>query len=170
MAQVVSSAAVGLRVGAIINADLIEEETHLAVSTHRAELADLFEEPAWEDRSPPATRSGVGRVNLQLKAEAAGLEPGQALDVGSSEGADAIWLAERGWSVTGIDFSIVALERAASHAATAGVGERTEWRHGDVRTFAWEVEVVEVLPRTVAGHDGELVPVGDSVLRARRRL
>lgn len=48
---------------------------------------------------------------------------------------DTIWLAERGWPVTGIDFSTVALERAAKHAATAGVGEHTEWRHVDVRTF-----------------------------------
>jgi len=35
------------------------------------------------------------------------------LDVGSGEGADAIWLASRGWRVTGIDVSSVALDRAA---------------------------------------------------------
>ncbi len=135
MAQVVSSAAVGLRVGALINADLIEEETQVAVCTHRAELADLVEQPAWEDRYAARDAIWSGRVNPQLAIEAADLEPGRALDVGSGEGADAIWLAERGWSVTGIDFSTVALERAAKHAATAGVSERTEWRHIDVRSF-----------------------------------
>jgi len=135
MAQVVASAAAGLRAGAMINADLIEEETHAAVSAHRAEMVDLFEQPAWEDRYAGRDAVWSGQVNPQLAIEVADLEPGRALDVGSGEGADAIWLAERGWSVTGIDFSTVALERAAKHAAAAGVGERTEWRHVDVRTF-----------------------------------
>ncbi len=135
MAQVVSSAAAGLRAGAMVNADLIEEETQAALSTHRAELADLFEQPGWDDRYAARDAIWSGRVNPQLAAEAADLEPGMALDVGSGEGADAIWLAERGWSVTGIDFSTVALERSAAHAATAGVDGRTEWRHVDVRTF-----------------------------------
>lgn len=247
MAQVVSSAATGLGVGAIVNADLITEQTQVAVCAHRAELADIFEQPAWEERYAAREAVWSGRVNPQLAVEAADLEPGRALDVGSGEGADAIWLAERGWSVTGLDFSTVALERAAAHAATAGVGERTEWRHVDVRTFdpgpegtaerwdlvtsqfmhlpdgamvdltsrlagavarggtllvvghhphdlatglrhgrpsfmftpedlkpaldvqAWEVEVAEVRPRTMAGPDGEPVTVNDSVLRARRR-
>lgn len=135
MAQVVSSAAVGLRVGAMINADLVEAEAHAAVATHCAELADLFEQPACEDRYAASDAVWSGRVNPQLAIETANLEPGRALDVGSGEGADAIWLADRGWLVTGIDFSTVALERAAKHAAAAGVSQRTEWRHVDVRTF-----------------------------------
>jgi cyclopropane fatty-acyl-phospholipid synthase-like methyltransferase len=68
-------------------------------------------------------------------AEATGLAPGRALDVGSGEGADAIWLAARGWRVTGLDFSTVALEKAAGHAAAAGVGDRVEWCHADLRTW-----------------------------------
>ncbi len=42
------------------------------------------------------------------------------LDVGSGEGAEAIWLAERGWQVTALDVSTVALRRAASRAAEVG--------------------------------------------------
>jgi 2-polyprenyl-3-methyl-5-hydroxy-6-metoxy-1,4-benzoquinol methylase len=134
-AQVVSSAAAGLRVGAMVNFDLIEEDTQAAVAAARAERAAFFEESAWEERYAAGDAIWSGRVNAQLAAEAAGLEPGRALDIGSGEGADTIWLAERGWTVTGIDFSTVALERAASHAAAAGVGDRTVWRHVDVRTF-----------------------------------
>ena len=137
-AQFVTSAAAGLRAGAMVNLDLIEEDTRLAVvaqEAHQAERDGFFEQPAWEERYAAGGAIWSGRVNPQLEREAAGLRPGRALDIGSGEGADTIWLAQRGWSVTDLDFSTVALERAASHAAAAGVGERTEWRHVDVRTF-----------------------------------
>jgi SAM-dependent methyltransferase len=70
-----------------------------------------------------------GRPNGRLVAEVAALTPGRALDVGCGEGADAIWLAQRGWTVTAIDISDVAICRAreASHPAGASV----EWICGD---------------------------------------
>jgi SAM-dependent methyltransferase len=70
-----------------------------------------------------------GRPNGRLVAEVAALTPGRALDVGCGEGADAIWLAQRGWTVTAIDISEVAICRAreASHPAGASV----EWICGD---------------------------------------
>ncbi|HLJ08073.1 MAG TPA: methyltransferase domain-containing protein, partial [Acidimicrobiia bacterium] len=46
-----------------------------------------------------------GRPNGRLLAEISGLAPGRALDVGCGEGADAIWLAGRGWTVIAIDIS-----------------------------------------------------------------
>mgnify|MGYP003784112469 CR=1 FL=1 len=49
-----------------------------------------------------------GRPNGRLVAEVADLPPGRALDVGSGEGADAIWLARRGWTVTAVEISDVA--------------------------------------------------------------
>jgi len=100
------------------------------------ELQALFEQPSWEERYAGKPSVWSGNPNPQLVVEGTGLVPGRALDVGSGEGADAIWLAGRGWQVTGLDFSAVALERSAQHAAEAGVGEGVEWRHADLRTWS----------------------------------
>lgn len=70
-----------------------------------------------------------GRPNGRLVAEVAGLAAGRALDVGCGEGADAIWLARGGWTVTAIDISDVALARAREAATLAGVA--VDWVRGD---------------------------------------
>jgi SAM-dependent methyltransferase len=70
-----------------------------------------------------------GRPNGRLVAEVADLIPGRALDVGCGEGADAIWLAQRGWTVTAIDISDVAVGRAQEAAERAGA--TVEWVCGD---------------------------------------
>jgi SAM-dependent methyltransferase len=73
-----------------------------------------------------------GRPNGRLVAEVADLPPGRALDVGCGEGADAIWLARRGWTVTAIDVSDVAVRRAREAAEAAGLaGDAVEWVCGD---------------------------------------
>jgi SAM-dependent methyltransferase len=66
-------------------------------------------------------RHWSGRPNPTLVTEVAALRAGRALDVGCGEGADATWLAARGWQVTGIDPSEVALRRAETVARAAGV-------------------------------------------------
>jgi SAM-dependent methyltransferase len=66
-----------------------------------------------------------GRPNGRLVAEIGDLRPGRALDVGCGEGADAIWLANRGWVVTAIDISDVAIGRARHAAELAGA--TVEW-------------------------------------------
>ena len=54
----------------------------------------------------------------QVLMDCAGnLEPGRALDLGCGSGGNAVWLAERGWRVTGVDFSDVAIEKARIRAA-----------------------------------------------------
>ncbi|PAZ10021.1 SAM-dependent methyltransferase [Streptomyces sp. SA15] len=84
----------------------------------------------WETRYQGVERIWSGRPNPLLVREVRGLEPGTALDLGCGEGADAVWLASQGWRVTGVDISRTALERAAGHAAEAGVGDRISWeRH-----------------------------------------
>jgi SAM-dependent methyltransferase len=74
-----------------------------------------------------------GEPNPQLVAEAADLAPGRALDLGCGEGADALWLAARGWKVTAIDISQVALSRASANENRAPtLAPPVEWRHADV--------------------------------------
>lgn len=90
----------------------------------------------WETRYRDGGRLWSGRPNALLVREAADLRPGSALDLGCGEGADAVWLASRGWRVTGVDISHTALERARLHAAEAGVSDRTVWeRHVLGETF-----------------------------------
>ena len=86
----------------------------------------------WDDLYSRADRVFTGKVNETLEREAADLPPGTALDLGCADGADAIWLARRGWQVTGVDVSDVALKRAAQHATDAGVAERISWQQHDL--------------------------------------
>jgi SAM-dependent methyltransferase len=97
-------------------------------------MSDLFGEAFWDDRYRSHTALWSGDPNPHLVAEAARLTPGTALDVGTGEGADAIWLAGRGWRVTAVDLSTVALERAAAHAAQLGpdITGRIDWIHADL--------------------------------------
>ncbi len=92
------------------------------------------DEEFWNERYESSARIWSGNPNPQLVAEVEGLEPGRALDVGCGEGADAIWLAQRGWQVVATDISGVALGRAAVHAreTDAAAAARIEWRHVDL--------------------------------------
>lgn len=101
-----------------------------------AEELPVFDEAFWDARYGEADAIWSGNPNPQLVVEAAGLTPGTALEVGCGEGADAIWLAQRGWRVTGVELSGVALRRAARHAEAAGVADRIEFQHVDVTR--WE--------------------------------
>ena len=78
------------------------------------------------------TRCGVGGRTRRSCRRPPGLTPGRALDIGAGEGADAIWLAERGWDVVAVDISSVALERGRRQAEVVGVADRITWVHTDV--------------------------------------
>lgn len=80
----------------------------------------------WDDMYSETEQRFSGLPNDALVAEVTGMAPGQALDLGSGEGADAYWLAERGWQVTAVDISKVAIERAS-----AGHPE-ISWRQADI--------------------------------------
>lgn len=88
----------------------------------------LMDQRFWDARYLESERIWSGRPNAALVRETAGLPAGRALDLGCGEGGDAVWLAEQGWQVTAADISAVALERAAAHAASAGVADRIEWQ------------------------------------------
>ena len=97
-----------------------------------------FDQAFWDERYSSQTSLWSGYPNVHLVGETAELPPGTALDIGCGEGADAIWLAGRGWQVTGVDVSTVALQRAAGHATQAGDGiaGRIDWVHADV--LSWD--------------------------------
>jgi SAM-dependent methyltransferase len=87
-----------------------------------------MDERHWDELYSRRDRLFSGNPNAMLVAEVAGLPPGQALDVGCGEGADAHWLAARGWLVTAVDISRIALDRAAA----VGTGNQVSWLHADL--------------------------------------
>jgi SAM-dependent methyltransferase len=103
-----------------------------------AETGEYVGDPAvraeWDRRYADRVQLWSGRPNGALVAEVAGLTPGRVLDVGCGEGADAVWLASRGWEVTGLEVSGLALERAAGHADDGGVAVR--WVHAGLAEAA----------------------------------
>jgi SAM-dependent methyltransferase len=99
-----------------------------------------FTQEFWDNRYSSAGQLWSGQPNAQFAAHAADLEPGEALDAGCGEGADAIWLARRGWAVTAVDVSAVALERGKQAAAAAGedIAQGITWRREDLLTWVPE--------------------------------
>lgn len=70
----------------------------------------------WDSRYAAKDLVWSAGPNRWVEEVAAGLPPGRALDLAAGEGRNALWLAERGWTVTAVDFSAVALDRARSLA------------------------------------------------------
>jgi SAM-dependent methyltransferase len=87
---------------------------------------------AWEDRYGERDRVWSGRVNVRLAELVDEMTPGRALDLGCGEGADAMWLAERGWRVTAVDISQTALDRAAVEAAAREVATSIDFQRRDL--------------------------------------
>ncbi|MAP63508.1 MAG: SAM-dependent methyltransferase [Microbacterium sp.] len=123
--QVLPSAANGSMVGA-----------HIAFSLAHEDLAAGARPSAGEedwDARYAEERMWSGNPNGTLIAEVSDLTPGRALDVGTGEGADALWLAEQGWTVTASDVSSRALRRLDEEAARRGVEVRT--LHADANSI-----------------------------------
>ena len=90
----------------------------------------------WEERyvshRGESGRMWSGRVNAAVEHEVAGLPVGTALELGSGEGGDALWLASHGWTVTAIDISTNALAVAAEEAQLRGLSHRVTWVQADL--------------------------------------
>jgi SAM-dependent methyltransferase len=84
----------------------------------------------WDARYSEAQQIWSGNPNVAFVRQVEALPPGSALDLGCGEGADAIWLARRGWQVTAVDISAVALERARAHAAE--IDAKIDWQQLDL--------------------------------------
>ena len=102
-----------------------------------------------------------------------GLPPGQALDLAAGEGRNSVWLAERGWSVTAVDFSRVGLEKGRKLSAAHGVPARkVDWVVADLSEYeparaAFDLVLIAYLQvganlrgRVLAGAAAALVPGG----------
>ena len=89
---------------------------------------------SWDDRYRGSDLVWGAGPNRFLVEEIGTMAPGTALDVACGEGRNAIWLAEQGWRVTGVDFSSVALDKARTFATDRGVG--VDWVRADLTN--WE--------------------------------
>lgn len=84
----------------------------------------------WDRRYAGSELVWTAEPNRFLVAEAEGLAVGRALDLACGEGRNAVWLAQRGWQVTGVDFSQVGLDKAARLAEQRDVS--VQWLRADV--------------------------------------
>jgi len=88
---------------------------------------------SWDAKYADSEFLWTEEPNRFLVAELAGLLPGRALDLACGEGRNAVWLAQQGWSVTGVDFSEVGLAKAAQLAESRGV--EVEWVAADLLDY-----------------------------------
>lgn len=87
----------------------------------------------WNERYAGRELLWTAEPNRFLAAEVAELPPGRALDLATGEGRNAVWLAERGWKVTAVDFSDVGLEKARRLADEHSVS--VDWILADVTEY-----------------------------------
>lgn len=96
-----------------------------------------FDHEYWDQiwQGERADSMGTGEPNPHLVQEVGDLPAGTALEAGCGAGAEAIWLAQRGWQVTAVDIAAAALNRAAARAVAGGVAARVQWVLADLSTW-----------------------------------
>lgn len=101
-------------------------------------MEHTFDQNYWDEiwEGDRASAMSTSTANPHLIKEISDLAPGTALEAGCGAGAEAIWLAEHGWQVTGADVATAALAFAAERAADIGVADRLDWVQADLST--WE--------------------------------
>lgn len=87
---------------------------------------------AWEEHYGEKERVWSGRANARMVEVVEPMTAGRALDLGCGEGADALWLAERGWRVTAVDISQTALDRAEADAQSRNLADRIDFQRHDL--------------------------------------
>ncbi len=75
----------------------------------------------WDRRYETAELVWTAQANRFVVEETESLDAGRAIDLAAGEGRNAVWLAERGWRVTAVDFSAVGLAKAEKLAASRDV-------------------------------------------------
>ena len=92
---------------------------------------------AWDERYAASELVWSATPNQFVASELAGLPPGRALDLAAGEGRNSLWLAERGWDVTAVDFSLAGLDkgRTLQERHERGRDLRVDWVHADVLSY-----------------------------------
>lgn len=72
------------------------------------------------------------------------------MDIGCGVGANAVWLAERGWNVTALDFAKAAIERGKQVAGDRGVD--VEFLPADAASYKPTASTTSSLPSTYNCH------------------
>ncbi|MET3768960.1 SAM-dependent methyltransferase [Marisediminicola sp. UYEF4] len=134
---------------------------------------------AWDARYAEAARSDSSVWSLEPNAfvasVVAGFAPGTAIDLACGEGRNALWLAQRGWQVTAVDFSAVAVEAGRRRADHLGlevnwvVADVTDWVPPalvDLIVIAYLQLPAAELASVIATCAGSLEPEGLIVLVA----
>jgi len=127
----------------------------------------------WDERYAGAEFEWSMHPNQFVAAELAALPPGRALDLAAGEGRNSVWLAERDWSVTAVDFSRVGLDKGRTLGAARGVADgQVDWVVADLSEYsparaAFELVLVAYLQvdaalraRVLAGAAAALTPGG----------
>jgi SAM-dependent methyltransferase len=95
-----------------------------------------------------------------LMEEVKDLPPGTALDLAAGEGRNAVWLAEKGWTVCAVDFSDRALEKGRQLAEARKVGDKVKFELADLREYAPEAQHFDlVIIMYVQMHAAELTRI-----------
>ena len=100
----------------------------------------------WDRRYAASELLWGGEPNAFVATEVEDLPPGRALDLAAGEGRNAIWLAQRGWTVTAVDFSAVAMAKAAELAKSVDApAAQLRWMTADVTTYEAEAGAYELV-------------------------
>lgn len=87
----------------------------------------------WDERYAATDRLWSATPNATIAEIVGPLPAGRALDFAAGEGRHAVWLAQRGWQATAVDFSSVGIDRG--RAAATGAGIAVDWVVDDVLTW-----------------------------------
>jgi SAM-dependent methyltransferase len=92
---------------------------------------------AWDERYAASELVWSATPNQFVASELADLRPGRALDLAAGEGRNALWLADHGWDVTAVDFSLTGLDkgRTLQERHEHGRDLHVDWVHADVLTY-----------------------------------
>lgn len=98
-----------------------------AMQTNHSHATSDSPEDFWEKKYAAMNKPSSGVPSVVLRNFASTRDPQLALDLGCARGDDAVWLAQQGWQVVGVDISSTALKAARASAQAAGVADRTNF-------------------------------------------